>query len=339
MTAKNTFDPNGASVCDGIFGLPFEPEDARVVLVPVPFDATASYHRGASGGPQLIREASWQVDLWDAETGDPWSAGIAMLDVDPRIVDLNSEACELSDRITTMDDVDLRYDIDRINAIGDEMTGWVYEEARKWVGLGKLVGVVGGEHSVPLGAIVAIAEQNPGLGVLHIDAHADLRDAYQGMVQSHASIMRNVLNRATGVSRITQVGLRDLCAAERDVIRGNDRISAFFDHDMARRQFDGESFRTIARDIVATLPMVVYISFDIDGLDPSLCPGTGTPVPGGLSFQQASFLLAEVVKSGRKIVGFDLCEVASRENGDIDGIVGARVLFKLIGWALMSCSA
>jgi len=333
-----------------------------VVLVPVPFDATTSFRQGAALCPFLIREASLQVDLWDGETGDPWSEGIAMLEEDDFIAKCNEKAWKwLRKSEEGRDEEDARdvlstkaivararnygKAVDRVNAIGEKVVAWVYREVRTWLDRGKLVGVVGGDHSSPLGAIMAIAERYPGLGVLHIDAHADLREAYQGFVHSHASIMHNVLARVPGVARITQVGLRDLCANERDVIRTNDRVRSFFDFDMARSLFEGTTFASLTREMVETLPSNVYVSFDIDGLDPSLCPGTGTPVPGGLSFQQASYLLAEVVRSGRRIVGFDLCEVAPSVRGmgtdgigtgTIDGIVGARMLYKLVGWAVRS---
>ena len=336
------FDPNAATVCDGIFGLPHSAEDARVVLVPVPFDATTSYRKGASQGPRTILEASWQVDLWDSETGDPWSDGVAMLQEPARVVMLNEEARSLVAKVSN-NEVYSADTIERVNAIGEEVTAWVYSTVKYWLARGKTVGVVGGDHASPLGAIIAMAERCHGLGVLHIDAHADLRVAYQGFACSHASIMHNVLARAPQVVRITQVGLRDLCANERQTIRSDDRLRSFFDHDLASEQFHGTPYASLAHKIVQTLPQQVYVSFDIDGLDPSLCASTGTPVPGGLSFQQASFLLGEVVRSRRRIVGFDLCEVApSREaagvdrSESIDGIVGARMLYKLIGWALLS---
>lgn len=334
------FDPNDATVFDGIFGLPHTLRDAYVVLIPVPFDATTSYRKGAAEGPQTILEASWQVDLWDAETGDPWKEGIFMLDEPEMIVRLNDEARLLAAPIQNQEDEVLGSDsLERINAIGEQVMTWVHDEVVSWLDQGKLVGIIGGDHASPLGAIMAIAERNPGLGILHIDAHADLRCAYQGFTHSHASVMHNVLSRVPEVQRITQVGLRDLCANEMQTIQTDKRLRSFFDHDLARAQFEGKSYASLVEQIVQTLPDKVYVSFDIDGLDPSLCPGTGTPVPGGLFFHQASFLLGELVRSGRTIVGFDLCEVAPVEDSiSIDGVVGARMLYKLIGWSLLSQS-
>jgi len=148
--------------------------------------------------------------------------------------------------------------------------------------------------------------------------------------------MRNVADRIPGVTHIAQIALRDLSEDEHAFIQGSGgRIAALFDGDLARRQLEGEPFARIARAAIDRLPHHVYLSFDIDGLDPSLCPHTGTPVPGGLSFREAVALVAYVRESGRAIVGFDLCEVAPGPDGDEwDGNVGARLLYKMIGYAL-----
>ncbi len=314
-----SFDPNAAASPDsGIFGLNDTPESARVVLVPVPFEATTSYGDGASLGPGAILRASRQVDLWDLETGKPYEAGIAMLP-EPRF----REAA--------------RREPERVNPISREVNGWVHDTVAEWLGRGKVVGTVGGDHSVSFGAIAAHAERYAGLGVLHFDAHADLRHAYEGFEHSHASIMDNVV-RQTKIARLVQVGIRDLCEEEVERIRGSGgKIVTFFDADLAEARFAGETWGQQCARIVAELPKSVYVSFDIDGLDPALCPHTGTKVPGGLSFQMATSLLKAVVQSGRKLVGFDLTEVAPAQDGsEWDENVGARILYKLIGWSLRS---
>jgi agmatinase len=202
----------------------------------------------------------------------------------------------------------------------------------------RIVGVVGGDHSVPFGSIAAHAQHYPGMGILHLDAHADLRCAYEGFEWSHASIMYNVFNRIPEVSAIVQVGIRDYCEEERALISGSrNRIRTYFDKDMRDRLSGGEAFESFAAMIIKDLPKDVYLSFDIDGLDPSLCPHTGTPVPGGLDFHQLCILLKTLVHSGRRIVGFDLVEVAPGSKGDEwDGNVGARVLYKMIGATVRS---
>jgi agmatinase len=193
---------------------------------------------------------------------------------------------------------------------------------------GKLVGLVGGDHSTPLGFLDALASKHSSFGILQIDAHCDLREAYEGFTYSHASIMWNALTLPQ-VERIVQVGIRDYSQGEVEFIEtAKGRVVPFFDSDLKRRGFEGATWKDLCRDIVQALPKNVYISFDIDGLDPKLCPHTGTPVPGGFEFEQAMYLLLEVVRSGRNIVGFDLCEVTP-DDTEWDANVGARVLYKL----------
>jgi agmatinase len=216
----------------------------------------------------------------------------------------------------------------------------VHRSVRAELERGKLVAILGGDHSAPYGAIRAVAEAHPGVGILHVDAHADLREAYEGFEHSHASIMHNVMKDLPGVARLVQVGIRDLSEAEHAAIRDSGgRIVTFFDHEIAARRFDGEAWRAQTARMIEPLPQTVYVSFDVDGLDPTLCPHTGTPVPGGLSFQEATALVAAVARSGRKIVGVDLNEVVPGPEGDEwDGNVGARLLYKMIGWMLVSQS-
>ncbi len=331
------FDPNAAAAADsGVFGLPFTPEEAGVVLVPVPFEATTSYGGGTAGGPMAIFEASKQVDLFDLDTGRPYEAGIAMLDSPAQLNAWNHEARALAAPIIEAGGAEPKdANLVRVNALCEQMNGWVYETTKRWLSKGKLVGVVGGDHSTPFGAIRAVAEKHPGVGVLHLDAHADLRDAYEGFTWSHASIMNNVVSRIPQVSRLVQVGIRDFGEAEFDLIQASKgRIHTFFDATLARARLDGMPWREMVDSIVAELPKEVYLSWDIDGLEPTLCPHTGTPVPGGLSFHQAIGLLEGLHRAGKRIVGFDLNEVAPGPADEWDGNVGARLLYKMIGWAL-----
>ncbi len=339
----STFDPNAAASLDsGVFGLPHSPEEAQVVLIPVPFEATTSYGGGTGEGPNAILEASRQVDLFDFETGRPYQRGIAMLEDPAEVRRWADEAKALAKPIVEAGGPDQvpngEQTLESVNALCDRMNDWVYAETRRWLERGKLVGIVGGDHSVPYGAIRAHAERYPGMGVLHLDAHADLRDAYEGFTWSHASIMFNVAERIPGVSKIVQVGIRDLGEAEFAYLqRPGSKVTAHFDADLQRKRFDGLPWNRQVDEIVAALPNDVYLSFDIDGLDPTLCPHTGTPVPGGLSFAEAVALVAGVVRAGKRIVGFDLDEVApDPDGGEWDGNVGARLLYKMIGWALKS---
>ena len=337
------FDPNAAALPDsGIFGLDDAAEDARVVLIPVPWDATTSYRPGTANGPAAILEASKQVDLFDIETGKPYEAGIAMLEASAEIREWNGSArvdAELIiDAAGRVDgDAMLEAALARVNAVSAKVNAIVHETTKKWLDRGKIVGLVGGDHSTPFGAIQAYAEKFPGLGILHVDAHADLRRAYEGFEWSHASIMENVSRKIPGVKKIVAVGIRDFCEEEHDrMFASEGRIVTHFDVDLARARRNGnldELFTSMARE----LPEHVYVSFDIDGLDPTLCPNTGTPVPGGLSFHEASALVGAVAKAKKKIVGFDVNEVAPGKGGDEwDANVGARILYKLIGWSLFA---
>lgn len=337
-------DPDAAPPADaGLFGLPTTPDEARLVIVPVPWDATTSYRPGTSRGPAAIRTASHQLDLYDADLGEPWRAGIAMLDVPADVEEWNRAARADAEKIIEVggrlgDDQALAEALARVNDAGARLNRHVYEQVDRYLRAGKLVGVLGGDHSVPFGAIARMAESHDDFGVLHVDAHSDLREAYEGFEWSHASIMYNVVRKIPQVRKLVQVGIRDFAKTEVDVVaREGGRIVVHHDATLAERGFAGETWRDICDAIVADLPKRVYVSFDIDGLDPKLCPSTGTPVPGGLSFQQAAYLIKRVVQSGATIIGFDLDEVVPGPDGDEwDANVGARMLYKLCAWTLAS---
>lgn len=338
-----SYDPDQAPLATaGLFGLPFTPDDAQLVIVPVPWDATTSYRAGTSNGPAAIRAASHQLDLYDVDLGEAWRPGIAMLDIPDDVAAWNHDAREDAEPIIAVGgrvdgNDELAHLLARVNAASERLDRHVHAQVDALLARGKLVGVLGGDHSVPFGAIERHA-QDGDFGILHVDAHADLRDAYEGFTASHASIMRNVMTRIPGVTKLVQVGIRDVAKSEVDFIHASrGRIVTHFDQRLAEQKADGATWRSICDDIVAELPQRVYISFDIDGLDPQLCPHTGTPVPGGLSFQEACVLLRRLGESGRTIIGFDLNEVAPGPDGDEwDANVGARVLYKLCGWMLAS---
>jgi agmatinase len=338
------FDPNAAASGDeGIFGLPFTENDAALVYLPVPWEVTTSYGGGTSNGPKAIAKASLQVDLFDADVLKPYEAGLCMLEEDPAIRALGDKARGDAQKILAVggdlgSDMALRAALERVNAAGSELNEAVYLAVRKRLEAGKIVGLVGGDHSTPFGSIRAHAEKYPGMGLLHFDAHSDTRDAYEGFVWSHASIMRNVLEGVPGLGKTVQVGIRDFCEEEAEYLEKNrERVSVFYDRDLKTAEYRGQRWDGLCETIVSELPEAVYVTFDIDGLDPRYCPNTGTPVPGGLDFSQAGYLLGAVVRSGRKIVGFDLNEVApDPAGGEWDANVGARLLYKLSAWTLAS---
>lgn len=335
-------DPHAASgpaTGQGFLGLDVRPEDAAVVLVPVPFAATVSYGGGAERGPAAILEASRQIDLFDLETGRPYLEGIALLPVPHEVERWNHEARARAARVIQAGGAStpsLAEDLRAVDAAGERVNAWLTAEVERWHARGKLVGAVGGDHSAPFGLIAACARRWPGLGVLHLDAHADLRQAYHGFTWSHASIFWNVLQRCPGVKKLVGVGYRDLCEEEHALCEGDARVRAFYDPWLERRQAEGAAWAEVCAEIVSHLPREVYLSFDIDGLEPALCPHTGTPVPGGLSWREVCGLLRTVVDSGRRIVGLDLCEVAPGPSGEWDQNVGARLLYKMCGFALRS---
>ncbi|MFK7741887.1 MAG: arginase family protein [Planctomycetota bacterium] len=338
------FDPDAAAQPgSGLFGLDAEPSEAGIVVVPVPFAATVSYGGGAEHGPDAVLAASHQVDLYDWHFGRTYEAGIAMLPADPAVAAAHERARALAAPIVARGGVPAGDPaVQEIDAAGELVNNSLRSRALPCLQRGQIVGVLGGDHSVPFAAIEAAAELAP-LGILHIDAHADMRCAYEGFRWSHASIMHNVLELCPGVERLVQIGVRDYGEAElRAIHDSGGRVVTHFDADVQLRRLMGESFDSIVEEVLAALPQRIWISCDIDGLDPSLCPNSGTPVPGGLQFAELAHLFARVANSGRSIVGFDLVEVAPSARypdaaaGEWDANVGARVLYKLCGAAARS---
>lgn len=344
MADLSKFDPNSVGLkSNNIFGLPFKQDEAELVLLPIPWEVTISYRDGTSRGPENIYDASMQIDLYDPDVVDGWKKGFHMLPIDKNIrkkSDYLRQCAELIishlvDGGVVAENEQLSEKLEEVNKGGDMLMSWVHEMTGNLLREGNKVGLIGGDHSTPLGFIKALSEIHSDFGVLQIDAHADLRNAYEGFTYSHASIMYNVLNMIPQVKKLVQVGIRDYCDEELMMIRENpDRIATFFDKDIKEAQYEGSTWKQICENIVAELPQKVYISFDIDGLDPKLCPNTGTPVPGGFEMEQVFYLFKVLKASGRELIGFDLNEVSTGEHSQdgIDSIVGARVLYKLCNY-------
>lgn len=339
------FDPNAAASADsGIFGLPHSLDEAALVYLPVPWEATTSYGGGTAGGPAAVLAASRQVDLFDGEVLRPYEVGLHLLPESKEVARRGRAARKLASPIIVCGgdiggDRKLQRAQAEVNAASAWLNAWVEREMGTLMDSGKIACLLGGDHSTPFGAIRAAALRHPGLGVLQIDAHADFRHAYEGFTDSHASIMCNVLARIPEVSRLVQVGIRDYCEEEFEFARSQGkRAVVFYDAGLQERRHAGKSWNKTVAEIVAKLPREVWISFDIDGLDPRFCPHTGTPVPGGLDFAEANALIAAVARSGRKIVGFDLNEVSPDPTGhsEWDANVGARMLYKMTAWTLVS---
>ncbi|HLV23717.1 MAG TPA: agmatinase family protein [Moheibacter sp.] len=335
----NNFDPNQPGLADaGLFGLPFSAEQSEIIIVPAPWEVTVSYGSGASEGVQAVFDASFQVDLMHQEFPDLWKLGIYLdeeipdwkeqSDVLKKLASPIIKALEEGKNVSEI--APLKEDLEKINEASTQFKLELKNKITHWLNQGKLVGLLGGDHSTPLGFYEALAEKYEDFGILHLDAHMDLRDAYEGFAHSHASIMFNAL-KITQIKKIVQVGIRDFCEQEVEVVKNaSGRVKVFTDSDLKFQEFQGKNWTEQCHSILSELPEKVHISFDIDGLYPLYCPNTGTPVPGGFSFEQAAYLLNLLVGSGKKIIGFDLVEVAPGED-DWDGNVGARMLFHLCG--------
>ncbi|RYY61512.1 MAG: agmatinase family protein [Chitinophagaceae bacterium] len=347
MVDLANYDPSLVSnPNNNIFGLPTSEEDARLVILPVPWEVSVSYGAGTARAPEAIFKAALQVDLFDPEVPEGWKQGYFMRPTDRKVLMksdyLRKEAELFIDYISKGDEVAANQFMCKtlidVNQGGDFINRWVYDQTKVLLEKGKLVGLLGGDHSVALGFFRAIGEKHGDFGILQIDAHCDLREAYEGFNYSHASIMYNALKEIPQLNKLVQVGVRDYSQDEYQcVIDNSPRVVTYFDKNIKNRQFEGETWKSITEEIVSHLPQKVYISFDIDGLDRKLCPHTGTPVPGGFETEEVYYLFRKIIESGRQLIGFDLCEVGIGET-DWNANVGARVLFKLCNLLVASNS-
>lgn len=262
-------------------------ESAAYVLLSVPYDGTSTFVKGADKGPQAILDASDSLELYDIQYDiDASKAGV----------------------YTDHHDYDL--------STPEAMVKSVYGRVSHFLDMGKRVAMVGGEHSVSVGAIRAMSERFPDLTVLQIDAHADLRDEYHGSPYNHACVMR----RAQECARVVQVGIRSVCEEEQcNIVPEN----IFYAHNIVGRTGWED-------EVVERLTGNVYISFDLDGLDPSILPATGTPLPGGLQWYPTLNLLEKVFRA-RRVVGFDVVELCPQEGNVVSDVLAASLVYKMMG--------
>jgi agmatinase len=345
MTDLSLFDPNAAgNPNNNIFGLPFTEEDARLVLLPVPWEVTVSYGAGTARAPEHLFKSSLQIDLYDADIPDGWKQGFHMRESDRKILlksDYLRKEAELYINFISQGEnlANNKFMCKALREVNEGslfLNRWVYEQTLELMERGKLVGVIGGDHSCAYGYIKAMAEKHGEFGILQIDAHCDLRESYEGFHHSHASVMYNVLRDTPNVKKLVQVGIRDYSQSEWDYVCSSDqRVVCYMDKKIKERQYEGETWKHICDEIVGQLPANVYLSFDIDGLDPKLCPNTGTPVQGGMETEQVFYLVKRVIESGRRLLGFDLCEIGVSTN-EWDENVGARVVFRLCHYLVAS---
>ncbi len=303
----------------GLFGFDVAYQDCALVVLAVPWELGVSGGHGTAAAPQAVLKASHDIDLYASGFAhQAYRHGLRMQELThPVIAQQQALLAELPQSTAVQK-------IDRINALSHTLNTAVQRETAKLQAEGKKVVLLGGDHSVPLGFLQQLGRQYKDFGILHLDAHFDCRRAYQGLNFSHASIMFQTMTQIKAVSKIVPVGIRDFCAAEYEFVRGlTTRAEVFLDYDIYQR-----GFANVVDEIVTCLPAHVYISFDIDALDPSLCPHTGTPVPGGLGFNDVLLLFARLHASGREVIGADLCEVVPAPNR-WDENVAARILLQL----------
>lgn len=336
------FDPSQPGLAnESIYGLPFDANQSEIIIIPVPWEVTVSYGAGASDGPEAVLEASFQVDLHHQEFPDLWKLGM-FLDLNDQTNQWKQDSEKYKEEAQTIikalengenisENTKLQTSLEHINTVCEAMNSAVKNRTIHWLNQGKKVALLGGDHSTPLGYYQALATKHDDFGILHLDAHMDLRIAYEGFTYSHASVMYNAL-KINQITKIVQVGIRDFCQQEAETAQ-TERVIVHTDTDMKTAAFAGKTWQQQCDEIITALPQKVTVSFDIDGLYPWYCPNTGTPVPGGFSFEQATYLLSKLANSDKEIIGFDLVEVAPSDNpnDDWDGNVGARMLYHLCG--------
>lgn len=317
-----------------LFGWERSQAESELVIIPAPWEPTTSFKGGTSASPGLIRIASHQMDYFHEVYGyEPYAKGIFYQDVDPQIEGLHAKALKLCDFVQTTlaenVDADVSKEQQEMNELSDKFNHIIYSHAKEILNQGKTPALFGGDHSTPYGVLKALSEKYDQWCVLHVDAHLDLRVAYQGFNHSHASIMYNTSKLPNPPKSLVHVGVRDFSQSEYKYARSNGH-KVWTDRKLKTLEFENQSWDQIIDQILQPLSKNVYISFDIDGLDPNLCPGTGTPVPGGLSYGNACRLIEKLAQR-TNIIGFDLVEVASPEQDpeDWNCNVGARLLFEL----------
>ncbi|OGQ35301.1 MAG: agmatinase [Deltaproteobacteria bacterium RIFCSPHIGHO2_12_FULL_43_9] len=269
---------------------------SRVAVLPIPFEKSVSYGGGASKGPDAIIQASGQVEWYDEE--------------------INAEACQVG--IATAAPVVCK------NITGEEAVKEIAKRTSKLISDGKFPVGLGGEHTVTAGCVMGMLKECKDFGVLQLDAHADLRDSYQGDRYSHASVMRRV--REFGLP-IAAVGIRSLCQEEVEYIK-REKIAVFYDRVVNKDGWPLEG-------VINALPKRVYITIDVDGFSPSVVPATGTPEPGGLPWYETLSFLKQIFAQ-KDVIGLDVVELAPIEGLHFADFSMAKLIYKLIGYRFIS---
>jgi agmatinase len=342
-----TFDPEGHFGKDSsIFGLPNDMKSS-LTLLPSPWEPTTSFKKGCVRGPEALFKASKQMDLYHPYFKKVYENGVKWLsETEDFIKNLNDKASPLCDKIQLKLDNSQevsKTELEQVNQLSEEFNEYIYKMSLEALKDKNSVGLIGGDHSCPFGFIKALSEvTKEPFSIVHIDAHFDFRDSYQGFEHSHASIMHNVVKRLDKSPKIFQIGIRDFSESE---FRFACEHSTFLlDQELNKKKASGQSFKAILDELFIDLNEKIYISFDIDGLSPEFCPNTGTPVPGGLSFSEAQFMIEHLHAKGHELIGFDLVEVSpSPEKNEgstlgegLDEVTAVRLLYSLCCFALAS---
>lgn len=263
-------------------------ETAKVVLIPVPYDGTSTWGKGSDKGPKAFLEASENMELYDIETG----------------TEVYQQGIHLTAPITE-------------NSTPQAMVNAVHKTTKEFIKRNKFVTLFGGEHSISIGTIRAFNECFDNLTVLHIDAHADLRESYDGTAYNHAC----AVHEASQNTNLVQVGIRSMDAIEKTYM---DEEKTFFAHDMANDEYWIDKVLEVCTD-------TVFISFDLDALDPSILPATGTPEPGGLFWYETLDFLQQVFRE-KNVVGFDIVELCPKETDKSSDFLAAKLYYKMLSY-------
>ena len=311
-------------------------DEAQLVVVSAPWSVTADFGKGSAYAPDAIIDASARGGVYDAISHLSLEGKIATAEIDYNIQELSGQLGREAERVASHieDNGELVGDkmlarVARINSGFEEMQSSIYAQVLRHAKAGKRIAVIGGDHSVAFGAVKALAEQHEDMGILAIDAHADLRQSTSPYRYSHDSIMRNVVEEIPAISKVVEVGVRDVVSEEMEFASANPKVEIFFAEELAARMFEGSCWQALCDEICSKLPQKVYISLDIDALKIEFCHNTNFPVPGGLNFNEVVYLIDRVVATGHQIVGFDITEVVPNIDNTMDSTVATRLLSKM----------
>ncbi len=331
---ESTFTNNSS-----IFGMP-KNIPTKLKLLPVAWEPTASFKKGTVNGPSSILKATKQMDLFHPYFKKIYKQGIFWHDdLLKKTLKLNQDTSLVAKRILSAINTGnppSTNDLNFINKKSNQLNQLIYSNT---LNSKETIGLVGGDHSCPFGLIKALSEQYKGnFSIIHIDAHFDFRNEYQGFKYSHASIMHNIKTKINSPPSIYQLGIRDFCESEYKFALKNSTF--LLDQELHSKLLNGKNFHICLDELFSDLQEKIYISFDIDGMSPEFCPNTGTPVPGGINYSQATYLIQYLHKKGHCLIGFDLVEVSPKEKNTLgqglDEVIGARILYELSCFALSS---